>query len=57
MAEAGFRLLADLDGSYTEHRQCGALEAGVDALRLDRLPVRASMARWVNEGDALASSD
>jgi hypothetical protein len=34
-------LLTELDAFFTDHRQCGDLDAGVErARRLDRLPVR-----------------
>jgi hypothetical protein len=54
VAEAGFRLLADPDGSYTEHRRCGELEAGIEG------PVvwfdcecGARIARRADDGDVL----
>jgi hypothetical protein len=51
-------LLTDLDGFYTEHRRCGELDAGVDwPIVWIACPCGASMARRVDEDDALASSD
>jgi hypothetical protein len=48
-------LLADLDAFSTEHRCCGDLDAGVEGPTVwIACPCRASMARRVDEGDALA---
>jgi hypothetical protein len=44
-----------LDAFYTEHRQCGDLDAGVDwPIVWIACPCGASMARRADEGDALA---
>jgi hypothetical protein len=45
-------LLAELDAFYTEHRQCGELEAGIEGevVWFD-CECGASMARFVEEGE------
>jgi hypothetical protein len=49
-------LLTELDGFFTEHQRCGELDAGVDGpLVWIACPCGATMARRVNERDALAS--
>jgi hypothetical protein len=51
-------LLTELDAFITEHRLCGDLDAGVDGpIVWIARPCGASMARRVDERDALASND
>jgi hypothetical protein len=50
------RLLTDLDAFFTDHRQCGELEAGVEGpVVWIACPCGGSMARRADDGDALAS--
>jgi hypothetical protein len=47
--------LTDLDAFFTDHRQCGDLDAGVDGpVVWIACDCGARMARRVDEGDALA---
>jgi hypothetical protein len=51
-------LLAELDAFFVDHRRCGDLDAGVDGQTVwIACPCGGSMARRVDEGDALASTD
>jgi hypothetical protein len=51
-------LLTDLDAFFTDHQACGGLDAGVDwPIVWIACPCGASMARRVDEGDALACRD
>jgi hypothetical protein len=51
-------LLLDLDAFLTDHRRCGDLDAGVEGpLVWIACECGASMARRVDEGDALAFDD
>jgi hypothetical protein len=50
--------LTELDAFFTDHRQCGDLDAGVDGpIVWIACPCGARMARRADEGDALASND
>jgi hypothetical protein len=49
-------LLTELDAFFTDHRQCGELDAGVESATVwIECDCGANMARRVDEGDALAS--
>jgi hypothetical protein len=48
-------LLSQLDAFFSEHQRCGDLDAGVEGpVVWIACPCGASMARRVDEGDALA---
>jgi hypothetical protein len=51
-------LLAELDSFFTDHHDCGDLDAGVDgSIVWVGCECGARMARRVEEGDVLASND
>ena len=52
------RLLTELDAFFTDHHHCGDLDAGVEGeVVWIACPCGSSMARRVDERDALASND